>query len=161
MNNLDAISSDEKIYEQYGNYIKFVRDGEEVDLELEYKTLSFKFCPDGCMKKTVVACFDSANPNRLARGGCGPGQCEFKAGVSEKDGKMLLWFRDDTYNKRFETDSHICATATMAFPDASVTLTDKFPSCEPLKHDGNVVKLYVNHVEPGCPFYVVSFFIFG
>uniref|UniRef100_A0AC35G183 Uncharacterized protein n=1 Tax=Panagrolaimus sp. PS1159 TaxID=55785 RepID=A0AC35G183_9BILA len=156
MDNLDALSSDGDNYEQYGNGLKFVgNEREGIELELEKKKkLMFKFCSYGCMKKTVVACFDSANPNLLARGDCGPGQCEFKAGVSEKDGQMLLWFKDDTYNKRSDTDSHICATATMAFPVSFVTLTDKFLSCEPLKHDGNVVKLYVKHVEPGCPFYV-------
>uniref|UniRef100_A0AC35EWV7 Uncharacterized protein n=1 Tax=Panagrolaimus sp. PS1159 TaxID=55785 RepID=A0AC35EWV7_9BILA len=126
MNNLDALSSDGQNYEQDDNDIKFVENVREgIELELENKQLMFKLCSDGCM-----------------------------AGVSEKDGKMLLQFKDDTYNKRFDTDSYICATATMAFPDAALTLTDKFPSCEPLKHDGNVVKLYVNHVEPGCPFYV-------
>uniref|UniRef100_A0A914QIZ0 Uncharacterized protein n=1 Tax=Panagrolaimus davidi TaxID=227884 RepID=A0A914QIZ0_9BILA len=49
MESLDALVSDEEIYEQYGDDIKFVSDGKEVELELE--TLKFKFCSDGCMGK--------------------------------------------------------------------------------------------------------------
>uniref|UniRef100_A0A914P503 Uncharacterized protein n=1 Tax=Panagrolaimus davidi TaxID=227884 RepID=A0A914P503_9BILA len=111
---------------------------------------------------SVRACYDSANPNRNAKGECGPGQCEFKAGISEGDDKVpVLWFYDKFPNKDFPKDGHICATTTtMKSPDASSNGIRPFPSCEPLKHDGNVVKLYIHQVPPGCPFYVVSFFIF-
>uniref|UniRef100_A0A914PJ63 Uncharacterized protein n=1 Tax=Panagrolaimus davidi TaxID=227884 RepID=A0A914PJ63_9BILA len=150
MDNLDTLSSDGE------NAVKFVRNGEEAELELENKELMFKFCSIGCMGKEVVACFDSKGSDSLRRGGCNPGQCEFRAGVSKVGGSSFLWFTSGKFMTEITDPNGICATATMAFPYALVssTLTDKFPSCEPLKHDGNVVKLYVHQAPPGCPFYV-------
>uniref|UniRef100_A0AC35FCR8 Uncharacterized protein n=1 Tax=Panagrolaimus sp. PS1159 TaxID=55785 RepID=A0AC35FCR8_9BILA len=92
MNNLDALSSDGQNYEQDDKDIKFFENVREegIELELENKKLAFKLCSDGCMDKEVIACYDSTNPNRLARGGCGPGQCKVKAGVSVKDEEPFL-----------------------------------------------------------------------
>uniref|UniRef100_A0A914QHU2 Uncharacterized protein n=1 Tax=Panagrolaimus davidi TaxID=227884 RepID=A0A914QHU2_9BILA len=152
MDNLEALSSDREIYEQRGDDIKFVgNEREGIELELGNKQLAFKFCSDGCMDKEVIACYNSTNPNRLVRGDCGPGQCEFRAGVSEKDEEPFLWFKDKSF---WKTDSNKCETAIMKYPKATPDGFQAFASCEPLKHDGNVVKLYVRHVEPGCPLYV-------
>uniref|UniRef100_A0A914PSG6 Uncharacterized protein n=1 Tax=Panagrolaimus davidi TaxID=227884 RepID=A0A914PSG6_9BILA len=156
IDNLDALSSDEEIYVPDGDDVKFVRDGREVELELKYKELMFKFCSDGCMDQTVIACYDSTNSNSLSQGDCDPGQCEFKAGVLKDLGKNLIWFKSD---KNLQSGyENKCETAIMAFPETKTAGFRPFPSCEPLKHDGNVVKLYVRQVPPGCPFYVVSFF---
>uniref|UniRef100_A0AC35EYV0 Ovule protein n=1 Tax=Panagrolaimus sp. PS1159 TaxID=55785 RepID=A0AC35EYV0_9BILA len=106
------------------------------------------------MGKTVIACYDSKNPNLNAKGGCDPGQCEFKAGVLEDLGKKLIWFKSDkNLQSQYENK---CETAVMSFPEATPYGFRPFPSCEPLKHDGNIVKLYVHHVPPGCPFYVLN-----
>uniref|UniRef100_A0A914PUI7 Uncharacterized protein n=1 Tax=Panagrolaimus davidi TaxID=227884 RepID=A0A914PUI7_9BILA len=155
MDNLDALSSDEEIYEQNGGDMKFVRDG-EVEVELENKELMFKFCSDGCMDQTVIACYDSTNSNALRQGDCDPGQCEFKAGVSEKHQIPFLWFKDDFYRQLFPKDGDICETAIMKWPDATVSFSPEFSSCDPSKHDGNVVNLYVRQVPPGCHFYVLN-----
>uniref|UniRef100_A0A914QYB8 Uncharacterized protein n=1 Tax=Panagrolaimus davidi TaxID=227884 RepID=A0A914QYB8_9BILA len=154
INNLDSLASDEDNYEQYGDDVKLVKGGGKAELVLKYKTLKLKLCSDGCMGKTVIACYDSTNPNSNAKGDCGLNQCEFKAGVSEGDDKMsFLWFYDKFYNKCFPKDGHICATTTTKVPDATSDGIRLFPSCEPLKHDENV-KMYVNQVPSGCPFYV-------
>uniref|UniRef100_A0A914R6T4 Uncharacterized protein n=1 Tax=Panagrolaimus davidi TaxID=227884 RepID=A0A914R6T4_9BILA len=152
MNNLDALLSDGE------NSVKFVRNGEEAELELENKKLMFEICSNGCLGKKVVACFDSADSDSLNRGGCSPGQCEFKAGVSEVAGTNFLWFTSGDFMTQITDPNGICATAIMEFPYASVsvTLTDELPSCEPLKHDGNVVKLYIIQAPPGCPLYVLN-----
>uniref|UniRef100_A0A914NYW4 Uncharacterized protein n=1 Tax=Panagrolaimus davidi TaxID=227884 RepID=A0A914NYW4_9BILA len=156
MESLDNLASDGKNYEQNGGDVKFVgKEREGIELELENKQLAFKFCYDGCMKKTVRACYDSKNPNLDAKGECGPGQCEFKAGISEDAGKPFLWFKKELYNKGFGANG-MCTTAIMKNPEATPDGFLPFSSCEPLKHDGNVVKLYVNHVEPGCPLYVLN-----
>uniref|UniRef100_A0A914PKR9 Uncharacterized protein n=1 Tax=Panagrolaimus davidi TaxID=227884 RepID=A0A914PKR9_9BILA len=152
MDNLDALSSDGEIYEQRGDDIKFVgNERKGVELELGNKQLAFKFCYDGCMDKEVIACYNSTNPNRLVRGDCGPGQCEFRAGVSVKDEEPFLWFKDKSF---WKIDNNKCETAIMKYPKATPNGFQAFASCEPLKHDGNVVKLYVLQVPPGCPFYV-------
>uniref|UniRef100_A0AC35FBW7 Uncharacterized protein n=1 Tax=Panagrolaimus sp. PS1159 TaxID=55785 RepID=A0AC35FBW7_9BILA len=149
MNNLDVLSSDGE------NAIKFVRNGEEAELELENKELMFKFCSVGCMGKKVVACFDSTDSNSLRQGDCDPGQCEFKAGVAETD-ETFLWFKTDFYRKLFSKDSNICETAIMKWPDAIVSFSPEFPSCNPLKHDGNVIKLYILQAKRECPLYVLN-----
>uniref|UniRef100_A0A914PWH1 Uncharacterized protein n=1 Tax=Panagrolaimus davidi TaxID=227884 RepID=A0A914PWH1_9BILA len=154
MDNLDALSSDEEIYVPDGDDIKFVRDGSEVELELKYKELMFKFCSDGCMDQMVIACYDSTDSNSLSQGDCDPGQCEFKAGVLKDLGKNLIWFKSD---KNLQSGyENKCETAIMAFPETTTAGFRPFPSCEPLKHDGNVVKLYIHQVPPGCPFYVLN-----
>uniref|UniRef100_A0A914P3A8 Uncharacterized protein n=1 Tax=Panagrolaimus davidi TaxID=227884 RepID=A0A914P3A8_9BILA len=154
MESLDNLASDGDNYEQHGDYVKFVENVREgIELELENKQLTFKFCYDGCMKKTVRACYDSPNPNLEAKGECGTGQCEFKAGISEDAGKPFLWFKKELYNNGFGANG-ICKTAIMKYPEATSDGFIPFSSCEPLKHDGNVVKLYVYQVPPGCSFYV-------
>uniref|UniRef100_A0A914QTJ5 Uncharacterized protein n=1 Tax=Panagrolaimus davidi TaxID=227884 RepID=A0A914QTJ5_9BILA len=144
MEYLDALSSDGENFEQYGDDIKFVgNEREGIELELKYKELKFRFCSDGCMDKVVVACYDSTNPNSNAKGECGPGQCEFKAGISEGDDKKpFLWFYDKFHNKFFPKNGDVCQSATMEFPETKTTGIPPFPSCEPLKHDGNVFALF-------------------
>uniref|UniRef100_A0AC35GPK3 Uncharacterized protein n=1 Tax=Panagrolaimus sp. PS1159 TaxID=55785 RepID=A0AC35GPK3_9BILA len=157
MDNLDTLSSDGENAVQNGDNVKFVGNVREgTELELENKELMFKFCSDGCMDKVVIACFESTDSNDILQGDCAPGQCMFKAGVSKDRtyGTKHLWFMSDRFSTKIVDLNGKCATATMAFPDASSTFTDDFLSCEPLKHDGNVVKLYVKHV--GCPFYVLN-----
>uniref|UniRef100_A0A914Q1E4 Uncharacterized protein n=1 Tax=Panagrolaimus davidi TaxID=227884 RepID=A0A914Q1E4_9BILA len=154
MDNLDSLASDGENYEHYGNDVKFFEGGGKAERELENNELTFRFCSDGCMKKTVIACDDSTNPNPNAKCDCGPNQYEFMAGVSEGDDKVpFLWFYDKFHNKGFPKNGHICATITMKFPDATSDGIRPFPSYEPLKHDGNVVKLYVQQVPSGCLFY--------
>uniref|UniRef100_A0A914NZB9 Transmembrane protein n=1 Tax=Panagrolaimus davidi TaxID=227884 RepID=A0A914NZB9_9BILA len=155
MDNLDTLSSDGE------NAVKFVRNGEEAELELENKELMFQFCSDGCMDKVpvpVVACFDSPNPNLEAKGECGPGQCEFRAGVLKAGVTNYLWFASGKFMTEITDPNGICAKATMAYSYAlvSVRLTDELPSCEPLKHDGNVVKLYILQAKRECPLYVLN-----
>uniref|UniRef100_A0A914Q636 Uncharacterized protein n=1 Tax=Panagrolaimus davidi TaxID=227884 RepID=A0A914Q636_9BILA len=154
--NLDSLASDGEIYEQNGGDVKFVRDGGNVELELEKKELKFEFCSDGCMDKEVIACYDSSKPNPNAKGDCDSNQCEFRAGVSETGEDPILWFKDKFHLKFFRKNNGICKMAIMKFPDAKPDGMRQFASCEPLKHDGNVIKLYVHQVPPGCPFFVLN-----
>uniref|UniRef100_A0A914P5F1 Transmembrane protein n=1 Tax=Panagrolaimus davidi TaxID=227884 RepID=A0A914P5F1_9BILA len=159
MESLDALSSDEDIYEQEGYDIKFVgNEREGIELELKYKELKFRFCSDGCMDKVVIACYNSTDSNHILRGDCDPGQCMFKAGVSKERtyGTKFLWFMSYNFNRGFDNNEKICENAIMMSPDAEVSFTSKFPSCEPLKHDGNVAKLYIHQIPPGCPLYVLN-----
>uniref|UniRef100_A0AC35FCE3 Uncharacterized protein n=1 Tax=Panagrolaimus sp. PS1159 TaxID=55785 RepID=A0AC35FCE3_9BILA len=43
----------------------------------------------------------------------------------------------------------------MKYPKATPNGFQAFASCEPLKHDGNVVKMYVHHAKRECPLYVL------
>uniref|UniRef100_A0A914PTA4 Uncharacterized protein n=1 Tax=Panagrolaimus davidi TaxID=227884 RepID=A0A914PTA4_9BILA len=154
---VDTLSSDGDNYKQNGDDLKFVgNEREEVELELKNKKLMFKFCSDECMDKVVIACYDSKDSNPLRQGGCDPGQCEFKAGVSEEGGNKILWFTSIALNTPINDPNGICKTAIMKYPQATPDGILQFASCEPLKHDRNVVKLYIHQVPPECPLFVLN-----
>uniref|UniRef100_A0AC35GP51 Uncharacterized protein n=1 Tax=Panagrolaimus sp. PS1159 TaxID=55785 RepID=A0AC35GP51_9BILA len=110
------------------------------------------------MDKVVIACYNSTDSNHILQGDCAPGQCMFKAGVSKdkRYGTNLLWFMSESYIRGFGNNDEICENANMMSPAAKAYFTANFPSCDPLKHDGNVVKLYVIQAPPGCPLYVLN-----
>uniref|UniRef100_A0A914QVD6 Uncharacterized protein n=1 Tax=Panagrolaimus davidi TaxID=227884 RepID=A0A914QVD6_9BILA len=155
MDNLDALFSDGENYEQDGNDVKFVRDGGKVELELVNKQLAFKFCSRGCMGKTVTACYDSINPNPKVRGKCGAGQCEFNATVVDQGGITYLRFMTTGFHKISNNNDNVCGTATMASPEAIISLdAPAVASCEPLFIDGKVIKLTLLGANHNCPLYV-------
>uniref|UniRef100_A0AC35FGP3 Uncharacterized protein n=1 Tax=Panagrolaimus sp. PS1159 TaxID=55785 RepID=A0AC35FGP3_9BILA len=79
MDNLDALSSDEEMYVQDGENVKFVGDSGKVGLEMVYNQLKFHFRSDGCMGKTVIVCYDCENTDETLRGDCDLNQCDFRA----------------------------------------------------------------------------------
>uniref|UniRef100_A0A914PQE9 Uncharacterized protein n=1 Tax=Panagrolaimus davidi TaxID=227884 RepID=A0A914PQE9_9BILA len=155
MESLDNLSSDEEIYEQNGDHVKFVRNG-EIELELKYNQLEFKFCSDGCMGKTVIACYNSSMPNHYLKGICDPGQCEFRAAVEESYGTSFMWFNARPFNRFLDKDKDICSTAIIKIPEVIPDGFKIYVTCNPLKHDGNVVKLRVRGATYGCPLYVLN-----
>uniref|UniRef100_A0A914QUJ6 Transmembrane protein n=1 Tax=Panagrolaimus davidi TaxID=227884 RepID=A0A914QUJ6_9BILA len=159
MDTSDSLSSDGDNYEQYGKDVKFIRDGEEAELELENKELMFKFCSDGCMDQKVIVCYDAEDP--FLKEGCSSNQCVFQAGVEKEGGasslrKNLLWLMTTGNGIRFNDNNEKCATVVIKSPEATAEGFQPFPSCNPKKYDGKVIKLRVSGVKPGCPFYVLN-----
>uniref|UniRef100_A0A914QJK5 Uncharacterized protein n=1 Tax=Panagrolaimus davidi TaxID=227884 RepID=A0A914QJK5_9BILA len=163
MDKLDNLASDGENYVQEGDNIKFVRPGGEVELEMKYENLEFKFCSAGCMGKHVVVCYDCETSDEILQGDCDSNQCEFQAGVSKDTvgsrfwRKNYLWFITSGRNKVFEENDKICESIVMKTPEAKVSFqTAPIISRDPKKYDGKVIKLGVSEVKYGCPLYVLN-----
>uniref|UniRef100_A0AC35FFJ3 Uncharacterized protein n=1 Tax=Panagrolaimus sp. PS1159 TaxID=55785 RepID=A0AC35FFJ3_9BILA len=57
---------------------------------------------------------------------------------------------------RFDDKDEKCATVLMESPEATAKGFQPFPSCDPKKYDGKVIKLSVSGVTYGCPLYVLN-----
>uniref|UniRef100_A0AC34GPB8 Uncharacterized protein n=1 Tax=Panagrolaimus sp. ES5 TaxID=591445 RepID=A0AC34GPB8_9BILA len=136
---------------QFDNDVQLIGYRGEVPIELNNNgELKFEFCPDDCMGKTVVVCYDAKNIVSSLKKDCGPNRCEFQAGVSQLGTKSFLWFMSNVYATRVIPNK--CETAVMKSPEATTSFVtpDSIDSCEPLKRDVNVVNILVKDVPPGC-----------
>uniref|UniRef100_A0A914Z972 Uncharacterized protein n=1 Tax=Panagrolaimus superbus TaxID=310955 RepID=A0A914Z972_9BILA len=134
------------------NYVELNNYG-EVTIELSNGELEFEICSDGCMDKEVVVCYDATNIVSSLQTGCGPNQCIFKAGVLKDSVGKFLWFMSQSLAT--PVTSPKCESAVMKSPEAIISFSTIAPikSCEPLKRDGNVVKLFIKQF--GCSLKVV------